>query len=36
VKQPGGSRFGESQVCWLGGWSAERLAYLVVVVRAFE
>ena len=31
-----GSRFGEWRVCWLGGWTAERLAYLVMVVRIVE
>jgi hypothetical protein len=28
-----GSRFGDWQVCWLGGWSRDRLFYLVMVVR---
>ena len=28
-----GSRFGDWQVCWLGGWSRDRLHYLVMVVR---
>ena len=28
-----GSRFGEWHVCWLGGWTRHRLAYLVMVVR---
>jgi hypothetical protein len=28
-----GSRFGEWQVTWLGGWSRYRLYYLVMVVR---
>jgi hypothetical protein len=28
-----GSRFGEWQVCWLGGWSRDRLSYLVMVVK---
>ena len=28
-----GSRFGERQVCWLGGWSKHRLYYLVMLVR---
>jgi hypothetical protein len=29
-----GSRFGDWQVCWLGGWTKHRLCYLVMVVRA--
>ena len=28
-----GSRFGDWEVCWLGGWSRWRLHYLVMVVR---
>jgi hypothetical protein len=28
-----GSRFGEWQVTWLGGWSKYRLYYLVMVVK---
>ena len=28
-----GSRFGEWEVCWLGGWTRHRLSYLVMVVR---
>jgi hypothetical protein len=28
-----GSRFGEWQVCWLGGWNRDRLFYLVMVVK---
>ena len=28
-----GLRFGEWQVCWLGGWSRDRLSYLVMVVK---
>jgi hypothetical protein len=28
-----GSRFGEWQVCWLGGWSRDRLSYMVMVVK---
>jgi hypothetical protein len=28
-----GSRFGEWQVTWLGGWTRERLSYLVMLVR---
>jgi hypothetical protein len=31
-----GSRFGEWSVCWLGGWTRPRLAYLVMVVRIVE
>ena len=31
-----GSRFGEWEVCWLGGWTRHRLSYLVMVVRAKE
>jgi hypothetical protein len=31
-----GSRFGDWEVCWLGGWTRHRLRYLVMVVRAFE
>jgi hypothetical protein len=30
------SRFGEWRVCWLGGWTRQRLAYLVMVVRVVE
>jgi hypothetical protein len=26
-----GCRFGEWQVCWLGGWTKHRLFYLVMV-----
>jgi hypothetical protein len=26
-----GSRFGEGRVCWIGGWTRQRLAYLVLV-----
>jgi hypothetical protein len=29
-----GSRFGDWRVCWLGGWTHQRLSYLVMVVRA--
>jgi hypothetical protein len=29
-----GSRFGDWQVCWLGGWTRHRLSYLVMVVLA--
>ena len=28
-----GSRFGDWQVTWLGGWSRYRLYYLVMVVK---
>ena len=28
-----GSRFGDWQVCWLGGWTRHRLSYVVMVVR---
>jgi hypothetical protein len=28
-----GSRFGDWEVCWLGGWGRYRLYYLVMVVR---
>jgi hypothetical protein len=28
-----GSRFGDWHVCWLGGWTRDRLSYLVMVVR---
>lgn len=28
-----GSRFGDWQVCWLGGWAKHRLYYLVMLVR---
>ena len=28
-----GSRFGDWQVCWLGGWSRHRIFYLVMLVR---
>ena len=27
------SRFGEWRVCWIGGWTRDRLSYLVMVVR---
>jgi hypothetical protein len=27
------SRFGDWEVCWLGGWSRHRLYYLVMLVR---
>ena len=29
-----GSRFGDWQVTWLGGWTRHRLRYIVMVVRA--
>jgi hypothetical protein len=29
-----GSRFGDWEVTWLGGWTRHRLSYLVMVVRA--
>jgi hypothetical protein len=28
-----GSRFGDWQVCWLGGWAKHRLYYLVMLVK---
>jgi hypothetical protein len=28
-----GSWFGDWQVCWLGGWTKHRLAYMVMVVK---
>jgi hypothetical protein len=28
-----GSLFGEWQVCWLGGWTRDKLSYLVMAVR---
>jgi hypothetical protein len=28
-----GSRFDDRQVCWLGGWTKNRLAYIVMLVR---
>jgi hypothetical protein len=28
-----GSRFGDWEVCWLGGWSRHRLHHLVMLVR---
>ena len=31
-----GSRFGPWKVCWLGGWTKDGLAYLVMVVRIIE
>jgi hypothetical protein len=29
-----GSRFDDWQVCWLGGWSKDRLYFLVMLVKA--
>jgi hypothetical protein len=29
-------RFGDWRVCWLGGWSRDRLAFLVMLVRLTE
>jgi len=31
-----GSRFDDWEVCWLGGWTRDRLSYLVMVVRAIK
>ena len=31
-----GSRFGDWQVCWVGGWTKHRLSYLVMVVRSAQ
>jgi hypothetical protein len=31
-----GSRFGDWHVCWLGGWTRQRLAYIVMVVRILD
>jgi len=28
-----GSRFDDWKVCWLGGWTRDRLSYVVVVVH---
>ncbi len=28
-----GSRFGDWEVCWIGGWARDRLSYLVMVVK---
>jgi hypothetical protein len=28
-----GSRFGDWEVTWLGGWTRDRLSYLVMVAR---
>jgi hypothetical protein len=28
-----GSRFGEWNVCWRGGWTRDRLSYIVMLVR---
>src|SRR5580704_3915382 len=29
-----GSRFGDWQVCWLGGWNKHRFGFMVMVVRS--
>ena len=31
-----GSRFGEWRVCWLGGWTRNRLSFMVMVIRTSE
>jgi hypothetical protein len=31
-----GSRFGDWEVCWLGGWTRHHLRYVVMVVRACD
>src|SRR5262245_66141737 len=31
-----GSRFGEWRVSWLGGWTRDRLSFLVMLVRVSE
>ena len=31
-----GSRFGDWRVCWLGGWTRNRLSFLVMVIRTSE
>jgi hypothetical protein len=31
-----GSYFGGWRVCWLGGWTRDRLSYLVMIVRKQE
>jgi hypothetical protein len=31
-----GSRFGEWEVCWIGGWTRHRLRYVVMVVRTCQ
>ena len=28
-----GSRFGDWEVCWLGGWNKHRFGFMVMVVR---
>ena len=28
-----GSRFGDWEVCWLGGWNRDRFRYWAMVVR---
>jgi hypothetical protein len=28
-----GSRFDDWRVCWLGGWTRDRLSYIVMVLR---
>jgi hypothetical protein len=28
-----GSRFGDWEVCWVGGWSKRRFAFIVMLVR---
>jgi hypothetical protein len=28
-----GSRFGDWQVSWLGGWTRDRMSFLVMVVK---
>jgi hypothetical protein len=28
-----GSRFGDWQVCWVGGWNKHRIGFMVMVVR---
>lgn len=28
-----GSLFGDWEVCWLGGWTRDRLSYIVMVAR---
>ncbi len=28
-----GSRFGDWRVCWIGGWTRDRLSFLVMVVK---
>ena len=31
-----GSRFDDWRVCWLGGWTRDKLSYLVMVVRVIR